>query len=67
MTTDNEPKGVRRLPRRRVRRDGVLEEWDPAMGRVWTIPAEPRPRKIDLRADAAGWERLRTFRGRLRG
>jgi hypothetical protein len=64
MTTDNEPNGVRR---RRVLLDGVVEEWDAAMGRVLTIPADPRPRKIDLSVDAAGWERLRKVLGRLRG
>jgi hypothetical protein len=66
MTTNSggEPNSVRR---RRVLRDGVIEEWDAGMGRVFTIPADPRPRKIDLSVDAAGWERLRTWLRRRRG
>jgi hypothetical protein len=42
MRTDrgDKPGGVRR---RRVLPGGVIEEWDPAMGWVRTIPADPRP------------------------
>jgi hypothetical protein len=47
--------------RRRVRSDGVIEEWSAAMGWVSTIPADPRPRKLGVSADAANWERLQTF------
>jgi hypothetical protein len=55
------------LLRRRVRqRNGVTEEWSAAMGRVITIAADPQPRRIDVSADAPGWERVRTLRMRLR-
>jgi hypothetical protein len=53
---------VRKGPRRRVLSNGVIEEWSAAMGRSLIIPADPHPRKIDVSADAPGWERLRTFR-----
>jgi hypothetical protein len=59
----NEPSGARR---RRVLPGGVIEEWDAAMGRVRTIPADPGPREIDLSADAPGWERLRAWLERRR-
>ncbi len=52
--------------RRRVRWGGVIEEWDAALGRVLTLPADPRSRKIDVSAGAAGWERWQTFLRRLR-
>jgi hypothetical protein len=51
---------------RRELLDGVIEEWSPAMGRVFTTPADPRPRTIDLSADAAGWEPWQTFLRRMR-
>jgi hypothetical protein len=54
---------LRRLLRRRARRDEVTVEWT-CMGRVFTIPAEPRPLTIDLRADAPGWVPLSEFRRR---
>jgi hypothetical protein len=57
------PEDVRR---RRVGSDGLIEEWDPGMGWVTTIPADPQPRKLDVSADAPGWERWRTFLLRLR-
>jgi hypothetical protein len=51
--------------RRRVRqRNGVTEEWSAAMGWVITVPADPRPREIDLSEGAAGWEPWRTYLGR---
>lgn len=59
------PDRVRRR-RRRLLPGGVIEEWDAAMGRVLTIPADPHRGTIDLSADAPGWERLRTFLRRLR-
>jgi hypothetical protein len=31
--------------RRRVRRDEVQVEWNAAMGRVFTVPADPRPQR----------------------
>jgi hypothetical protein len=51
---------------RRALLDGVIEEWSPTMGRVVTIPADPRLRTIDLSADAAGWEPWETFLRRMR-
>jgi hypothetical protein len=45
-------------PQRRVLSDGVIEEYCPLMGRVLTIPAAPRSRKIDLTADDVIWENL---------
>jgi hypothetical protein len=60
----NKPDGVRR---RRVRPDGLIEEWSAAMGWVITVPADPQPREIDLSEGAAGWERVREYlRRRLR-
>ena len=47
----DEPNG----PRRRVLPDGVIEEYCPLMGRMFTIPSSPRPRKIDLTADDVIW------------
>ena len=63
----NESNGVQRQRRRRVRFDGVIEEYSAAMGRVFTIPGDPRPGGIDLSVDALGWERLRACLRRLRG
>jgi hypothetical protein len=51
---------------RRVRSDGVIEEYSAAMGWTFTIPADPRPRKLDVSAHAAGWERLQTLLQRIR-
>jgi hypothetical protein len=48
-------------PRRRVRPDGVIEEYCPLKGRILTIPATPRPRKIDLAADDVCWENVLTY------
>jgi hypothetical protein len=64
MTTNgNErPDGVRR----RVLPGGIIEEESAAMGRVFTIPANPQARKIDLSDGAAAWERLRTLLRRHR-
>jgi predicted phage terminase large subunit-like protein len=36
---------------------GVVVEESAAMGRVYTVPADPRPRGIDLRPGAPGWGR----------
>jgi hypothetical protein len=47
--------------RRRVLFDGVIEERSAAMGRVFTVPADPRSRKIDVSDAAPGWERWQTF------
>jgi hypothetical protein len=63
MNQGDKPNDVRR---RLVRSDGIIEEWCPAMGRVLTIPADPQPRKLDVSADAAGWERLQTLLQRIR-
>jgi hypothetical protein len=54
------------VPFRRVRSDGVIEEYSAAMGWTFTIPADPRPRKLDVRVDAAGWERLQELSQRMR-
>lgn len=62
MNRDDKPNDVRR----RVRSDGVIEECSAAMGRMSIIPADPRPRKLDVSADAAAWERLQAFLQRLR-
>jgi hypothetical protein len=62
----NEDRGARREPRRSVRFDGVIVEYSAAMGRVFTIPADPRPLAIDLDPDAPGWERLHVYLRRLR-
>jgi hypothetical protein len=59
----NKPEDARR---RRVRSDGLIEEWYAGMGWVTTIPADPQPRKLNISADAPGWERLWTLRWRLR-
>jgi hypothetical protein len=56
---------LRRRPRRRVHFDGVIEETT-VMGRVFTIPANPRRQGIDVSAGAEGWEPLRTFLSRRR-
>jgi hypothetical protein len=61
----NEANGARRGSRRRVRFDGVIVEDSAAMGRTFTIPADPRPLRIDLDADAPGWERLQIYLRRL--
>jgi hypothetical protein len=45
--------------------DGTVEEFT-CMGRTVLVPADPRPRLLDLGADAPGWEGLREFLGRLR-
>jgi hypothetical protein len=63
MNQEDKANDVRR---RRVRSDGVIEEWCPAMGRVFTIPADPRPRKLDVSVDAAGWQRLQNLLQRIR-
>jgi hypothetical protein len=57
---------VLRAPRRRVRFDGVIEEWSAATGRSFLIPANPRRPGIDVSVDAPGWEPLGTFLKRLR-
>jgi hypothetical protein len=54
------------LRRRLLRQEGVSEEYSAAMGRVITISADPRPARIDVSADAPGWERLRTYLSRPR-
>jgi hypothetical protein len=36
----------------------VTEEDSAAMGRSLIVPAGPTPRRIDLRADAPGWDRM---------
>jgi hypothetical protein len=56
------PQVVRRI---RMLAGGVIEERSAAMGRVLTVPADPR-RRIDLSVDSAGWERWQTFRRRFR-
>jgi len=60
MTNSNEFNRARRRPRRRVRFDGVIEE-STVMGRVFTIPANPRRKGIDLSLGADGWEPLQTY------
>jgi len=52
--------------RRRVLPGGVTEEWSAALGWVRTIPANPRPRKIDLSADDDAWVTLQEFLRRRR-
>jgi hypothetical protein len=44
----------------------VTREWDPAMGWVTSISADPPPTGIDLAAGAPGWERLRRCLGHSR-
>jgi hypothetical protein len=44
-------------PRRRRLPDGTVEEYSAAMGWSLIVPAYPRPRTIDLSADAPGWLR----------
>jgi hypothetical protein len=53
-------------PRRTVLPDGTVEEFT-CMGRTITVPADPRPRVLDLDADAPGWEGLREYMERRRG
>ncbi len=65
MTNSNEFNKARRRPRPRVRFDGVIEE-STVMGRVFTIPANPRRKGFDLSLSADGWEPLRTYLPRLR-
>jgi hypothetical protein len=36
---------------------GMIVQESAAMGTVYTIPADPRPRGIDIRSDAPGWGR----------
>ena len=38
---------------------GVTAEHSAAMGTVYTVPADPYPRGIDVRPDAPGWGRRR--------
>jgi hypothetical protein len=54
-------------PRRRQLSDGTVEEVSAAMGRSILVPADPRPRGIDVRASAPGWEGRTEFRRLLRG
>jgi hypothetical protein len=37
--------------------DGAFLTISAAMGTVYSIPADPQPRAIDLRPEAPGWER----------
>ena len=64
MKTDSELLSRLRQLRRRVRRDAVKVEWYAAMGRVFTVPADPRPQKIELSDDSPGWVSLQEFRKR---
>jgi hypothetical protein len=66
MDSSDYQNGKQQRPLRRVLADGVIEEWSAAMGWVLTIPAEPRPRKIDLSDGAPGWEPLQAFLRRRR-
>ena len=66
MFQNDERNSVRRRPRRRVRFDGVIEE-STVMGRVFTIPANPRRKGIDISLGAEGWEPLRTYLAQRRG
>jgi hypothetical protein len=63
MKIDEHLSRLRQL-RRRVRRDEVQVEWNAAMGRVFTIPADPRPQKIELSDDGPGWVSLEELRKR---
>ena len=65
MLQNDEQNSGRRRPRRRVHFDGVIEETT-VMGRVFTIPAEPRRRAIDLSLGADGWEPLGSYLARRR-
>ena len=66
MFQNDRHNSVRRRPRRRVRFDGVIEE-STVMGRVFTIPANPRRKGIDISLGAEGWEPLRTYLAQRRG
>jgi hypothetical protein len=54
------------LRRRLLQLKGMSEEWNAAMGWVITVSADPRPARVDVSADAAGWVRWRTLRARPR-
>jgi hypothetical protein len=54
------------VPLRRVRSDGVIEEYSATMGWTFTIPADPRPPKLDDSVDEAVGERLPHLRQRMR-
>jgi len=62
MKTDSELLSRLRQLRRRVRRDVVKVEWDAAMGRVFTVPADPSPQKVELSDGSPGWVPLQEFR-----
>jgi hypothetical protein len=66
MFQSDEHNRVRRQRLRRVRFDGVIEE-STVMGRVFTIPAHPRRKGIDISLGADGWEPLRTYLAQRRG
>jgi hypothetical protein len=51
--------------RRRVRWDGVIEEYCPLMGRIYTIPFIPKHPNVDLSPESPGWEPWQNFRNRL--
>jgi hypothetical protein len=52
------------LLRRLLRRYGMVEEYSAGMGRVITVSADPRLLRLDVSADAPGWERVQTLRAR---
>jgi hypothetical protein len=47
--------------------DGTVEEVSAATGRSILVLADPKPRGLDLRAEASGWVGWSEFRRRLRG
>jgi hypothetical protein len=57
---------VVKLPREAaIRLDGTVVDESAAMGRVFTVPADPKPSGIEL--DGGAWERLRDFARRFLG
>ena len=55
---------LRRMARQKVVRYPVTVVNSAAMGLVFTIPADPGPRKLDLSVNAPGWVPLHVFRRR---
>jgi hypothetical protein len=57
----NAPRKGQELP------GGIVVEESAAMGKVLTVPADPRPGGLDLSQEASGWESWAQLRRRLQG
>jgi hypothetical protein len=52
---------------RTVLPDGIIVEDSAGMGRSFLVPADPHPRRLDLSANAPGWDRLGDYLRRRQG